>query len=97
MSQQGRVAEPINDFSELQHAKYGPQFSSTFPNDPRKRGRHYLDSRGQPSIGHIGKSVAPTSEYQQQAARSVNSRSTFIGDEIDMGHETDFSVPKYGF
>lgn len=89
----GRAMKSNNDFSELQYATYNrkPPSSSSLTEDarstnPGRRVRKYYEENGN--------MVVPAG-YQNQVARSVKSRSTFAGDDIDLELETDFSIPKY--
>lgn len=89
----GRIMEANNDFSELQYpSSYSrkPPSSSTFTVDAHsidsgKRVRQYYEEN---------RNFGIPSGYHNQGTRSVKSRSTFAGDDIDLDLETDFSVPK---
>lgn len=88
--------ERIGDFTEFQYAKYDRDQSNAVEfvdgNANEHRMRQYYQPNGQAGIGRNGNLVIPPG-YHHQVARSVKSRSTFAGDETDLGHETDFSIP----
>lgn len=91
--------EPIDDFTEFQYAKYArdrPHRATCVDansNECPDRVKQYYHPSGQPGIGRNGNLVIPPG-YHHPVARSVKSRSTFAGDDTDLGHETDFSIPK---
>lgn len=88
----GRTVVSNSDFSEIQYAMYNRKPLSSSSNvatnstNPGTRVRQYFEENG-------GNFEIPPG-YQKQVERSVKSRSTFAGDEIDLDLETDFSVPK---